>query len=176
VPTVEADAYELFERGKSLLADRHAHQAATVLERAQALAPDRGSVCEALGRAYYASGRFDQAKAQFAKAVELDPANDYGHFGLGLCLLKTGERDLALGHLRLAVVMRPDSEAYRSAMRRAGAGTRDGRPPPDQRPPDQRPPDQGSPDQRSSGQGRPDQGPDGQGPQGSAGRGPVELG
>jgi Flp pilus assembly protein TadD len=163
---VEADAYELFERGKSLLAGRHAHQAATVLERAQALVPDRGSVCEALGRAYYASGRFDQARAQFAKAVELDPANDYGHFGLALCLLKTGERDLALGHLRLAVVMRPDSEAYRSAMRRADAGTGDG----------QRSTDRGSDDQASSGQGRPDRGPDGQGPQGPAGRGPVELG
>jgi tetratricopeptide (TPR) repeat protein len=153
VPTVEADAYELFERGKSLLAGRHAHQAATVLERAQALAPDRGSVCEALGRAYYASGRFPEARAQFARAVELDPANDYGHFGLALCLLKTGERDLALGHLRLAVVMRPDSEAYRSAMRRAGATTPDGRGP--------------------AGERKPDEGPAGTG---SAGRGPVELG
>jgi tetratricopeptide (TPR) repeat protein len=118
VSSVEADAYELFERGRALLAGRHAHQAVTVLERAQALVPDRGSVCEALGRAYYASGRFAAAKEQFAKAVDLDPANDYGHFGLALCLLKTGERGLALGHLRLALAMRPESGAYREALDR----------------------------------------------------------
>jgi tetratricopeptide (TPR) repeat protein len=118
---VEADAYELFERGRALLAERHAHQAATVLERAQALVPDRGSVREALGRAYYASGRFDAAREQFARAVELDPANDYGHFGLALCLLRLGERAVALGHLRLAMAMRPGSEAYRRALERAEA-------------------------------------------------------
>jgi tetratricopeptide (TPR) repeat protein len=126
VPGVEADAYELYERGRALLADRHAHQAATVLERAQALVPDRGSVCEALGRAYYASGRFAAAKDQFAKAVDLDPANDYGHFGLALCLLKLGERSLALGHLRLALAMRPESDPYRLALDRAAAGTSSG--------------------------------------------------
>ena len=28
----------------------------------------------------------------FAAAVELDPSNDYAHFGLGLCRAKTGDR------------------------------------------------------------------------------------
>lgn len=149
---MEADPYELFERGRELLANRHAHQAATVLERAQALIPDRGSVCEALGRAYYASGRFAAAKEQFARAVDLDPANDYGHFGLALCLLKTGERNLALGHLRLALAMRPASDAYRRALDRAARA--DHRPGPD------------GPGDDGSGQDGP----------GAAGEGPVPRG
>ena len=31
-------------------------------------------------------------RAEFARAVELDPVNDYAHFGLGLSLLRTGDR------------------------------------------------------------------------------------
>jgi len=110
------DAYELFRRGSELLAGRHAHQAVLVLERARVLQPDKGSVCEALGRAYYATGRLSSAGAQFGRALELDPSNDYAHFGLALCLARTGERRRALGHLRLALVMRPGARAYQRAL------------------------------------------------------------
>jgi tetratricopeptide (TPR) repeat protein len=164
---VEADPYELFERGRELLANRHAHQAVTVLERAQALIPDRGSVCEALGRAYYASGRFAAAREQFARAVELDPANDYGHFGLALCLLKTGERNLALGHLRLALAMRPTSDAYRRALDRADRA--DQRPDPDGPDPDGPDPDGPGADGSGAG-GSAEDGP------GGTGEGPVARG
>lgn len=87
-----------------------------MLERARDLQPDKGSVCEALGRAYYATGRLASAGAQFRRALELDPSNDYAHFGLALCLAKTGERRRALGHLRLALVMRPGARAYQRAL------------------------------------------------------------
>jgi len=113
---IDADAYELFRRGSELLAGHHAHQAVIVLERAQDLQPDKGSVCEALGRAYYATGRLPAARAQFSRALELDPSNDYAHFGLALCLARTGERRRALGHLRLALVMRPGARAYQRAL------------------------------------------------------------
>jgi tetratricopeptide (TPR) repeat protein len=111
-----SEAYELFRRGSELLAGRHAHQAVIVLERARALLPDKGSVCEALGRAYYATGRVSSAGAQFRHALELDPSNDYAHFGLALCLARTGERRRALGHLRIALVMRPSVPAYQRAL------------------------------------------------------------
>ena len=55
-----------------------------VLERARELEPDKGSVRETLARAYYSTRRFGDAKAEFARAIELDPVNDYAHFGLGL--------------------------------------------------------------------------------------------
>jgi tetratricopeptide (TPR) repeat protein len=115
---IDADAYELFRRGSELLAARHAHQAVIALERARDAAPGHGSVHEALGRAYYGAGRPAAAGAEFAKAVEIDPSNDYAHFGLGLCLARGGERTLALGHLRLAVAMRPGNAAYRRALSR----------------------------------------------------------
>lgn len=113
-----SEAYELFRRGSELLARRHAHQAVIVLERASALQPDKGSVCEALGRAYYATGRVSSAGAQFRHALELDPSNDYAHFGLALCLARSGDRRRALGHLRLALVMRPGVPAYQAALGR----------------------------------------------------------
>ena len=44
--------------------------------------------------------------------------NDYAHFGLGLCLLRTGDRVGARRHLKLAVAMRPREE-YRDALAQA---------------------------------------------------------
>jgi tetratricopeptide (TPR) repeat protein len=118
---IDADTYELYQRGRELLAARHAHQAVTVLERAQAIAPGFGSIDELLGRAYYATRRFDAARSAFVRALERHPANDYAHFALALTLLKLGERDLGVGHLRMALAMRPGSTAYATALARATA-------------------------------------------------------
>ena len=88
------------------------------LERARDAAPGHGSVREALGRAYYGAGRTSAAEAEFSQALEIVPSNDYAHFGLGLCLARGGERARAIGHLRLAVVMRPEVDTYRQALDR----------------------------------------------------------
>ena len=95
------------------------------LEQARDAAPRQGSVREALGRAYYGAGRTAAAEAEFSQALEIDPSNDYAHFGLGLCLARVGQRARALGHLRLAVAMRPEVDSYREALdrlQRQGAG------------------------------------------------------
>jgi tetratricopeptide (TPR) repeat protein len=115
---IDTDAYELFRRGSELLAARHAHQAVIALEQARDAAPGHGSVREALGRAYYGAGRTAAARVEFAKALEIDPSNDYAHFGFALCLARGGEWVLALGHLRLAVAMRPGVAAYERALSR----------------------------------------------------------
>lgn len=114
----EHEAFVAFREGTHLLATHNPHAAATALERARDLEPEQGSIREALGRAYYASGRYPAAQAEFARAVEIDPVNDYAHFGLGLCLLRTGDPVGARRHLRLAVAMRPQPE-YRDALARA---------------------------------------------------------
>jgi Flp pilus assembly protein TadD len=116
--TIDVDTYELFRRGSELLAAGHAHQAVISLEQARDAAPRHGSVREALGRAYYGAGRTSAAEAEFAEALEIDPSNDYAHFGLGLCLARGGKRARAVGHLRLAVVMRPEVDSYREALDR----------------------------------------------------------
>lgn len=120
-PMHEYEAFVAFQEGSRLLATASPHAAATVLERARALEPDKASVREALARAYYSVGRVRDAETEFEAAVALDPVNDYAHFGLGLCRLRTGDRDGARGHLRLAVAMRPEPE-YRRALARAFEG------------------------------------------------------
>ena len=50
-------AYELFQRGSRMLADRHSGAAAVLLERALALEPGKASILEALGQAYFNQGR-----------------------------------------------------------------------------------------------------------------------
>jgi len=112
------DAYDLFSRGLRFLADGHPHQAAMMLARAKLIEPDKASIRTALGRALYMSGRMARARREFAKLVQLNPADDYGHFALGLACERTGQRERAIGHLKLAVVMRPDVDDYETALRR----------------------------------------------------------
>ena len=113
--------YALLQRGHELLKKRHHAQAAVVLERARKLEPARGSIVEALGRAYYNSGDYERAAEAFGQLVEIDPVAAYGHYGLGLSLKRLGRRDRARGHLRLAVAMSPTSELYRGALERLEA-------------------------------------------------------
>lgn len=118
-PEHERDsAYELFSRGSALLADGHPHQAAVLLARAKLLEPEKASIREALGRALYMAGRALRARREFAKAVQIDPASDYAHFGLALACERTGERSRAIGHLKLAIAMRPGVEHYQRALDR----------------------------------------------------------
>ncbi len=112
------DAYTAFQEGTRLLAADTAHAAVIALERARALEPAKGSVREALARAYFRSGRFAQAEEEFLATLELDPVNDYAHYGVGLCRLRAGDRTAARGHLRQATVLRPDNADYRAALER----------------------------------------------------------
>ena len=114
-------AYELFARGRGFLGDGHPHQAAMVLARAKLLEPDKASIREALGRALFLSGRTAAARLEFAKAVQLNPADDYAHFALALACERTGERQRALGHVKLALALQPGVDDYERALRRLSA-------------------------------------------------------
>lgn len=111
-------AYGLFQRARALLRRRHHAQAAVLLERADRLEPRKGSIVEALARAYYNSGQHDRAAASFRELLEIDPSAHYGHFGLGQSLKQLGQPDEARVHLRLAVALAPDSALYRNALAR----------------------------------------------------------
>jgi Flp pilus assembly protein TadD len=112
-------AFQAFQEGSRLLSESNMHAAVVALERARDLEPDTPSVRETLARAYFRAGRFSAATEEFERSVELDPVNDYAHFGLGLCLLRAGDQLGARRHLKLAVAMRPDSTDYRHALERA---------------------------------------------------------
>ncbi|TML36464.1 MAG: tetratricopeptide repeat protein [Actinobacteria bacterium] len=105
--------YDLFRRGTHLLEAGDFSAATIPLERARRLEPDKTSIREALGRAYFRSGRYAQARDEFAAVVERAPVNDFAHFCLGRALEKTGDRAEARRHLALAANMRPDRADYR---------------------------------------------------------------
>jgi tetratricopeptide (TPR) repeat protein len=115
-PDAEESAYDLLQRGHSLLRDRHNAQAAVVLERAARLEQSKGSILEALGRAYFNSGQHARAAETFQALLDIDPSAHYGHFGLGLACARLGRTQEARTHLRLATALDPSSETYRRAL------------------------------------------------------------
>jgi Flp pilus assembly protein TadD len=114
-------AYDLFRKGSDLLERGDFMAAAIPLERARELEPDKTSVREALGRAYFRSGRFEEAAAEFEAVVERHPVNDYAHFCLGRAFENTGRKRLARRHAALAAGMRPDRADYRAVLQRLRA-------------------------------------------------------
>lgn len=106
--------YDLYRRGTALLDSRDYQAAAVPLEQARALEPDKTSIREALGRAYFHSGRYAAARDEFAAVVERAPVNDFAHFCLGRSFEKTGRRAEARKHLALAANLRPDRADYRA--------------------------------------------------------------
>lgn len=111
-------AYELFQRGTRMLAEHHPGAAAVLLERALLLEPGKASILEALGRAYFNQGEHAAAAERFAAMVAADPLAHYAHFGLGLAKGRLGDRRAARRHLRMAVFLKPENEAYRRALAR----------------------------------------------------------
>ena len=107
------DVYELFRRGSALLESGDYSAAAIPLEKASRIEPDKTSIREALGRAYFRSGHYAKASEEFRAVVERAPVNDFAHFCLGRSLEKTGRTDDARRHLALAASIRPERADYR---------------------------------------------------------------
>ncbi|HJX67401.1 MAG TPA: tetratricopeptide repeat protein [Candidatus Limnocylindrales bacterium] len=112
----EESAYDLLQRGHHLMTNRHNAQAAVVLERAARAEPGKGSILEALGRAYFNSGQHARAIETFEALLEIDPSAHYGHFAAGLSLARLGRTQEARTHMRLAAALDPASETYRNAL------------------------------------------------------------
>ena len=84
------DVYDLYQRGMALLEDGGFHQATIPLAKARDLEPDKTSIREALGRAYFRSGGYEAARAEIEAVVERAPTNDYALFCLGRALMQLG--------------------------------------------------------------------------------------
>ncbi|MDP9341488.1 MAG: hypothetical protein M3Q23_05145 [Actinomycetota bacterium] len=117
-PPEDQSAYALYCKGQQFLQDGHPHQAAMFLSRARLMEPEKASIRETLARALFMSGRVAWARREFAKAVQIDPVNDYAHFGLALACERTGQRARAIAHLKLAIAMRPGMHDYERALAR----------------------------------------------------------
>ena len=108
-----AELYRLYRQGVELLEDGSFGEATVPLAEVARRAPEKTSVREALGRAYFRNRQFDEAVTEFEAVVETHPVNDFAHFCLGRALSLTGERDRARHHLALASNLRPERRDYR---------------------------------------------------------------
>ena len=111
------ETFELFQQGREHLAKGRAAQATVALEMAKAREPDKASIREALGIAYFRIKRYSEAETEFRKMLELAPVDDYAHYALGRCLEKLGRDAEANGHYKLASSMRPGSADYESRIK-----------------------------------------------------------
>ena len=112
-----SEAYELFQEGRARLSQGLAAQATVPLEKAKRLEPQKASIREALGIAYFRIRNYDKAANEFRAMLTLSPTDDYAHYALGRCLEKQGKAAEANGHFKLASRMRPDDAHYASRIR-----------------------------------------------------------
>ena len=111
------DAYELFQEGRRRLRGGMAPQATVALEKAKRLEPQKASIREALGIAYFRIGRWEAAEAEFRAVLELAPTDHYAHYALGRTLEKQGREAEANGHYKLASSMKPTNKQYAARIR-----------------------------------------------------------
>src|SRR5215210_1697288 len=109
--------YNLFQQGRAHLKKGMAAQATVALEKAKKREPDKASIREALGIAYFRIHRYDEAEREFRAMLELAPSDDYAHYALGRCLEKQGRAAEANGHYKLASSLRPGKADYESRIK-----------------------------------------------------------
>src|SRR3954451_16827684 len=107
-----SDVYDLFRQGSDQLARGMAAPATVPLAKAKKREPNKASIRERLGVAYFRIGRHAEAEAQFRAMLELSPADAHAPYALGRCLEKQGRDHEANGHYKLASSLRPEERAY----------------------------------------------------------------
>ncbi len=122
--------YDLYMRGRELLAHGDCQAAIVPLSKARDLAPEKASIREALGRALFHAQRYERAAAEFGALVDAKPTDDYALFCLGRSMQQLGRHREACKPLALACSLRPeraDYRIYRDRSRRAVRAARSGR-------------------------------------------------
>lgn len=115
------EVYDWYIRGLDLLEGGNPAAAVQLLSHASKAEPESRSVREALARAQFDTGLYAEAKESFDWITQVNPADDYAQFGLGLAAAKVGDFKSAVEHLALAAAMRPDIAHYAVALRGARA-------------------------------------------------------
>ena len=112
-----SEAYDLYQQGRAHLRSGMPAQATVALEKAKRLEPEKASIREALGIAYFRIHRWEEAESEFRVMLELAPTDDYAHYALGRCLEKQGKAHEANGHYKLAASLRPGKADYVSRIK-----------------------------------------------------------
>jgi Flp pilus assembly protein TadD len=109
--------YSLFQEGRDRLSKGMPAQATVPLEKAKRREPDKASIREALGIAYFRLRRWSEAEDEFRAVLELSPTDHYAHYALGRTLEQQGRDQEANGHYKLASSLRPESKRYASRIK-----------------------------------------------------------
>jgi Flp pilus assembly protein TadD len=109
-----SEVYDNFQEGRRRLRNGQAAQATVPLEKAKRGEPNKASIRESLGIAYFRLGRYTDAEAEFRAALEISPVDDYAHYALGRCLEKLGRTTEANAHYKLARSLKPGHATYES--------------------------------------------------------------
>ena len=112
-----SETYDLYQQGKTHLRNGRAAQATVALEKAKRREPEKASIREALGLAYFRIHRWSEAESEFRALLELAPTDDWAHYALGRTLEKQGKAHEANGHYKLANSMRPGQKDYQSRIK-----------------------------------------------------------
>jgi Flp pilus assembly protein TadD len=112
-----SETYDLFQQGRAHLRKGRAAQATVALEKAKRREPDKASIREALGIAYFRIQRWQEAEREFRAMLDLAPTDDYAHYALGRSLEKQGKDTEANGHYKLASSLRPGHDDYAARIR-----------------------------------------------------------
>lgn len=112
------DAYYQFIKAREFMKKNDFLNASLLLEEAREIEPEKGSVRETLAICYFNMGFYSSSMDHFDKAIQIDASNDFAHYGMGLCLIKENKISQALGHLKIARFMKPNSDIYRQAVKR----------------------------------------------------------
>jgi tetratricopeptide (TPR) repeat protein len=73
------------------------------------------------GVAYAGKGLYDQAIADYTKAIELKPDDAEAHYNRGLEYEKLGQRDEAIADYRQAISLEPGMKEAQDGLKRLGA-------------------------------------------------------
>ena len=105
------ETYDLFQQGRAHLRSGRPAQATVALEKARRREPDKASIREALGIAYFRLRRWAEAEVEFRKLVELAPVDHFAHQALARTLDRLGRPEDAAQHHALARALKPGSRA-----------------------------------------------------------------
>jgi Flp pilus assembly protein TadD len=95
---VVSEAYDLYQQGRAALRAGRPKEATQSLERAKTLEPEKASIREALGIAYFRLMRWGEAEEEFRKVIDLSPVDGDAHLALARTLDRQGRRDEARRH------------------------------------------------------------------------------
>jgi tetratricopeptide (TPR) repeat protein len=117
----QGEMYDWYIRGVELLDSGDSTSSVQLLQHVATSEPESRMVREALARAQFDAGLYEEALANFEWIIAINPADDYSQFGLGLAATKMVDLRKAVDHLALAAAMRPDVTHYALALRGARA-------------------------------------------------------